>query len=160
MNKKIWCDGSATIYGEKLGGSGIYVKNEDGSEEMYSLGWRNTKTGRAELHALLFSLSLLKNEDIRVEYYFDSEYVELGVRKRVWEWEKFGWINTGGKVKNKDLWEKIVKRIRELYRIEFIYYHVRGHQDNPDDEESWGNTIADYLADYRKQEKYYDDIQQ
>lgn len=156
-SKKIWCDGSATLSGDRKGGSGVYIRNDDGTEEMYSIGWINTKTGRAELHALLLALQHLKNEKIRVDFYFDSEYVRLGVKERVWNWKRANWYNTAGRVKNRDLWEKIIKRIEYLPQVIFHYHHIKGHQDNLDDEIVEGNNIADYLANYKTQEKYYDD---
>ena len=93
---KIWTDGSAIVTGDRLGGSGVYMKYGDGTERMFSKGWRNTKTGRAEIHALLIALSKLENEPSKVTFYMDSEYVQRSILVYMPNWLENNWMGAAG----------------------------------------------------------------
>lgn len=155
---KIWTDGSAVVTGEKLGGSGVYIKYSDGREVCLSKGWKNTKTGRAEIHAVLIALRRLENVPSRVTFYMDSEYVQKSVLEYMPNWIKNNWMGAAGPVKNRDLWEGVLKELDRLDRVLLQWVHVRGHQDNLDDEIVMGNNVADYLASYKNNTEFELDL--
>lgn len=155
---KIWTDGSAIVTGDGLGGSGVYMKYGDGTERMFSKGWRNTKTGRAEIHALLIALSKLENEPTKVTFYMDSEYVQKSILVYLPNWLKNNWMGAAGPVKNRDLWEKVLKEFERLDKVLMQWIHVKGHQANTEDEVVMGNNIADWLASYKNNHPHYEDL--
>lgn len=157
-NVKIWTDGSATIKEDRKGGSGVYMKWDDGLEVMLSKGWRYTKTGRAEIHAFLLALKHLDNKPTSATFYMDSEYVMKSVIEYMPAWLKNNWMGSAGPVKNKDLWLQVLNELDRTPEVLKTYVHVKGHQDRMDDETAFGNSIADYLANYKTQEKWEDDV--
>ena len=63
----------------------------------------------------------------------DSKYVLDGVEKYVRNWVKNGWkTSTGSDVKNKDIWEKILKGLDTVKKHGFVleYELVKGHSGN------------------------------
>lgn len=155
---KIWTDGSATIKDDKRGGSGVYMKWDDGLEVMLSKGWRNTKTGRAEIHSFLLALKQLDNEPISATFYMDSEYVMRSVIEYMPKWLENNWMGYAGPVKNRDLWLQVLNELDRTPKVLKTYVHVKGHQDRMDDETAFGNSVADHLANYKTQESWEDDI--
>lgn len=155
---KIWTDGSATIKEDRKGGSGVYMKWDDGLEVMLSKGWRYTKTGRAEIHAFLLALKHLDNEPTSATFYMDSEYVMKSVLEYMPAWLENNWMGSAGPVKNKDLWLQVLNELDRTSEVLKTYVHVKGHQDRMDDETAFGNSVADYLANYKTQEKWEDDV--
>lgn len=155
---KIWTDGSATIKEDRKGGSGVYMKWDDGLEVMLSKGWRYTKTGRAEIHAFLLALKQLDNEPTSATFYMDSEYVMKSVIEYMPAWLENNWMGSAGPVKNKDLWLQVLNELDRTSEVLKTYVHVKGHQDRMDDEAAFGNSVADYLANYKTQEKWEDDV--
>lgn len=155
---KIWTDGSATIKEDRKGGSGVYMKWDDGLEVMLSKGWRYTKTGRAEIHAFLLALKQLDNVPTSATFYMDSEYVMKSVIEYMPAWLENNWMGSAGPVKNKDLWLQVLNELDRTPKVLKAYVHVKGHQDRADGETAFGNSIADYLASYKTQEKWEDDV--
>ena len=155
---KIWTDGSATLKDNKLGGSGVYMVWDDGRELMLSKGWENTKTGRAEIHAFLMALEHLENEPTSATFYMDSEYVMKSVLEYMPSWLENNWMGYAGPVKNRDLWEKVLAELNRTEKVLKTYVHVKGHQDNLDNEIVFGNNVADHLASYKNQNGYELDI--
>lgn len=155
---KIWTDGSATIKEDRKGGSGVYMKWDDGLEVMLSKGWRYTKTGRAEIHAFLLALKYLDNKPTSATFYMDSEYVMKSVIEYMPAWLENNWMGSAGPVKNKDLWLQVLNELDRTSEVLKTYVHVKGHQDRMDDETAFGNSVADYLANYKTQEKWEDDV--
>jgi len=155
---KIWTDGSATVKDDRRGGSGVYMKWDDGVEVMLSKGWRNTKTGRAEIHAFLLALKQLRDEPISATFYMDSEYVMKSVIEYMPKWLENNWMGYAGPVKNKDLWLQVLKELDRTPKVLKSYVHVKGHQDRMDDETAFGNSVADHLANYKTQASWEDDM--
>ena len=158
-NGKCWTDGSATLRDDRKGGSGVYLKWDDGEEIMLSKGWRNTKTGRAEIHAFLLALKHLRNEPSSVTFYMDSEYVMRSVIEYMPKWLENNWMGSAGPVKNRDLWLEVLEELDRTPKVLKSYVHVKGHQDRVDDEIAFGNSVADHLASYKNQESWEDDFQ-
>lgn len=107
------------------GGYGAILMYKDLRKEI-SQGFRHTTNNRMELLAVIMGLKAIKNKEMPVCIYSDSQYVVNAVEKG---WLA-NWIKTdfkGGK-KNKDLWLEF-HRLSVGKSIKFIW--VRGHADNP-----------------------------
>ena len=163
-----YTDGSATVRGTKKGngGFGTYFPNFYGNPKAYSLGFRETKTGRMEIMALYYAISAFyynHTEPVLLTVYSDSEYVVKSFTEgRLRRWIKSDWTNTSGKVKNKDLWEKIVEALDGRKFLTLEMKHIRSHQvEKEKDHEkkkillqnphTIGNMMADKLASYKRQ---------
>ena len=166
MNKIIaYIDGSAVVRGASKGhgGFGTYFPDLNGSKAAFSLGFKETKTGRMEISALYYAITALENDfkgDLIV--YSDSEYVVKSfTENRLLKWIKNGWKNTSGEVKNQDLWKAIIKELRNRKDMKLEMRHIRSHQVEKEkdkdkkkqlmlDPNIIGNMMADRLADYKR----------
>lgn len=151
MKINVFTDGSAN-WKNGLGGSGCYILL--GDREIYlQQGWKNTKTGRSEIHALIIALEYLQQysfEDITI--YSDSMYVVNGVKLLPrWKLEKFY------DKKNKDLWGRVDLLLEHFTNLKIK--HIKGHQENKERWEVFGNSVADILADYKQFENYKIDVE-
>jgi len=91
-------------------------------ERELSGGEPETTNNRMELTAAIEGLKALK-EPCRVTLYSDSKYlIDAYEEGWVYGWEKSGW--RAGKVKNPDLWEKLLKLTR-THEVSFVW--VKGH---------------------------------
>ena len=91
-----------------------------------SQGFKHTTNNRMELWAIIAGLEEIKNKNIPVVVYSDSQYVVNSVTK--------GWLETwiktnfkGGK-KNPDLWKKYHALAKD-FSVRMVW--VKGHADNP-----------------------------
>jgi ribonuclease HI len=91
-----------------------------------SQGFKHTTNNRMELWAIIAGLEEIKNKNIPVVVYSDSQYVVNSVTK--------GWLETwmktnfkGGK-KNSDLWKKY-HALAKHFSVRMVW--VKGHADNP-----------------------------
>lgn len=107
-----------------------------GSEE-------ETTNNRMELKAVIVAFQLAVKLDKKmyeeIEVCSDSAYVVNAIEKSwITKWKLNDWqTSTGGNVKNKDLWIKLMKNLNDR-RIRFI--KVKGHSDDV------MNNKADKLA--------------
>ena len=91
-----------------------------------SQGYRRTTNNRMELLAVIEGLEIIKNREIPVVVYSDSQYVVNAVEK--------GWLatwiktNFKGDKKNPDLWKRYYNLSKE-FTIKFVW--VKGHANNP-----------------------------
>lgn len=162
-----YTDGSAVSTGKNKGkgGFGTYFPNFYGNKKGYSLGFKETKTGRMEVMALYYAISSLHvnhREPITLKVYSDSEYVVKSFTEgRLQRWIQAGWRNTSGIVKNKDLWEAIINALNQRTYLKFEIEHIRSHQVEKEKDPSKkklllqdphiiGNMMADGLADYKR----------
>ena len=91
-------------------------------EKEMSGGERETTNNRMELTAAIEGLSALK-EPCRVTLYSDSKYLVDAYKEGwVYAWEKAAF--RAGKVKNPDLWQRMLSLTR-MHEVEFVW--VRGH---------------------------------
>lgn len=171
-----YTDGSAVVRGENKGkgGYGVYFPNFYGRSLGLSMGFENTKTGRVEQMALLAAIEsfhINRQEEIVLEVYSDSQYVVKAFTDgRLKRWISNGWKNTTGNVKNRDLWEKILKALESRPFLTLDIKWIKGHQIDKEKDEARkeelrkdphiiGNAMADRLADrWRKQEKLKQDL--
>lgn len=100
-----------------------------------SKGYRRTTNNRMELLAVIEGMEIIKNRDIPLVVYSDSQYVVNAVEK--------GWLNNWiktnfkGDKKNPDLWKRYHK-LAQNFSIRFVW--VKGHANNPN------NNRCDELA--------------
>lgn len=97
-----------------------------------------TTNNEMELSAVKFGLEAL-NERCNVRVYSDSAYIVNAINQG-WldNWIKCGWVtSTNTAVKNQELWEAIVKLMKQ-HNVEFV--KVKGHAGNR------YNEMADELA--------------
>lgn len=160
-----YTDGSAVVSGENKGkgGLGVYFPNFNGRPRGVHRGFRNTKTGRVEIMALIYAIRSFNKNDTELttlKVYSDSQYVVKSfTEKRLEKWVLNGWRNTTGNVKNRDLWETLLNEIdvRKHFLtldIEWIKAHqIEKEKDAKLKEELKnnphiiGNAMADKLAD-------------
>jgi ribonuclease HI len=164
---KAYTDGSAVVVGKRkgAGGFGCYFPSFYGNKLAYSLGYEDTKTGRMEIMALLYAIESFyvnHKERVLLQVYSDSEYVVKSfTERRLQKWMLAGWTNTSGAVKNRDLWERVVKALNDRKYLQLQMIHIRSHQVEKEkdeekkkllmlDENIIGNMMADRLADYKR----------
>lgn len=99
-------------------------------------GVQASTNNRMEMMAVIAALSAL-NRPTWAMVYSDSRYVVDGC-KWVYGWAKKGWRTGEGKpVKNRDLWE-IMLKLMSLHHVEMRW--VKGHNGHPE------NELCDQLA--------------
>ncbi|HSW44480.1 MAG TPA: ribonuclease HI [Phycisphaerae bacterium] len=89
-----------------------------------------TTNNRMELTAAIEALKAIK-EPCQVDFYTDSQYVQLGMRDWLPKWKASGWRRGKKPVKNLDLWQTLDT---EASRHKITWHWVRGHSDNPENE--------------------------
>jgi ribonuclease HI len=107
------------------GGYGVVMMWGSKRKEL-SAGYRLTTNNRMELLAVISALEALKNKNIALTIFTDSQYVVKSVEQKWLD----NWIKTnfkGGK-KNKDLWLRYYDLSRN-FNVKFKW--VKGHADNP-----------------------------
>jgi len=156
--KRVICytDGSAN-WQNGLGGYGVYMKIEEGGilkkELFFNKGYSETKIGRMELRGMITALQKIKNKELTVFIYSDSQYVCNCINKGWMQtWERTGFKG----VKNVDLIKQYLEEFRK-FKFKPVVQHVRGHQTG-EHEHIVGNNIADMLANYKQFEEYEIDL--
>ncbi|MHA3044205.1 ribonuclease HI [Riemerella anatipestifer] len=128
MKIDIYTDGACSGNPGK-GGYGIIMRVSGlNYEKAFSQGFRKTTNNRMELLAVIVALEKLKNNENEVHIYTDSKYVADAINQK---W-LYGWIKKGfNKVKNPDLWQRLVP----LMRMHNPTFHwIKGHNGHPDNE--------------------------
>jgi ribonuclease HI len=122
----IYTDGACDPNPGTGGWAAILIKG--GHKKILTGGQRDTTNNRMELTAAIEALRAL-TQPCTVTLFTDSEYVRnaivLGWLKN---WIKKGWRNSGGPVKNRDLWEQLLEQIG---RHQIDWHWVRGHDSDP-----------------------------
>jgi ribonuclease HI len=122
----IYTDGACDPNPGTGGWAAILIK--DKHKKILTGGQRDTTNNRMELTAAIEALRAL-TQPCTVTLFTDSEYVRnaivLGWLKN---WIKKGWRNSGGPVKNRDLWEQLLEQIG---RHQIDWHWVRGHDSDP-----------------------------
>lgn len=137
---EIYTDGSCYPNDGTGRGGWSYVVTENNQEVDCDSGGENPSTNnRMELIAIIkameFCIEYVPHNNIII--YTDSMYCKNGYNSWMYKWKRYGWTNSGGEVKNRDLWEKMY----ELRGFELKW--VKGHAEN-----KW-NQKADELASYK-----------
>lgn len=113
-------------------------------EKEMSGGEPETTNNRMELTAAIEGLRALR-EPCKVTLYSDSKYlVDAYLEGWVYEWERTSFRN--GKVKNPDLWQKMLELTR-LHTVEFVW--VKGHNGHDYNErcDKLATAFADSFAE-------------
>jgi len=122
----IYTDGAC--YGNPgPGGWAALIIHPDGNERMLSGGEHATTNNRMELTAAMKALQGIP-ESRSVSVYTDSEYLRLGITEWLPEWKANDWKRKGGRLKNKDLWQKLDAIITGR-KIE--WHWLKGHAGHP-----------------------------
>ena len=133
------------------GGWGAILKYGEHMKEL-SGGEAVTTNNRMELTGVITALSALK-EPCYVNLYTDSQYIANAINEG-WlkKWVKCGWRRQGAKVKNVDLWEKLLL-LDEINDIKFVW--VKGHDGHEYNERCDKNAVecAENPTEYDKEEK-------
>lgn len=89
-----------------------------------------TTNNRMELRAAINAFQAL-NKPCRVRIHTDSQYLRQGITQWVYNWQRNGWKTANKKpVKNKDLWQALLKAIEpHEIRWEWVKGHA-GHAEN------------------------------
>jgi ribonuclease HI len=121
------------------GGYGLIVVTPSGRVTEYGGHDPATTNNRMELLGFYRGLQeifkMAKNEmgNRKIRVISDSKYVLDGAEKYVRNWARNDWkLSTGGDVKNKELWEKILKGLDEFKNLQFQFKYelVKGHAGN------------------------------
>lgn len=150
-------DGSCNVK-NRLGGCGALIQFKDNSQVLdeiqISLGFKGTTVSRMELRAIIETLKSITTKDkYSVIIVSDSEYTVNSINKRwVFRWEEESWQNR----KNKDLWSNFLKEYRKFPEHLLRFIHTRGHGKGIQCFRQ-GNSIADFLADYKQFNEYIND---
>lgn len=95
---------------------------------------KNTTNNKMEMIALINCLEyLLTNhyDNLPITIFVDSEYLRIGLTSWIIKWKKNNWKTaTGGKVKNKNLWEKLDLFYNGFSRLPEIV-HIDSHTGHP-----------------------------
>ncbi len=121
------------------GGYGVIVVTP--TEQVFEFGAHEPKTtnNRMELMGFyrglqeIFKLVRTKPGGKLIHFISDSKYVLEGASKSLRNWSRRDWkTQAGTDVKNRDIWEKILKGLDEFAHLHFKieYEHVLGHQGN------------------------------
>jgi len=125
------------------GGWGALMRFGNHEKEIYGYE-EETTNNRMELMAAIRSLETLSRE-CSVVLTTDSQYVRQGITEWMDGWKKRGWKTAAKKpVKNKDLWQRLDKAVKEH---EVDWQWVKGHSGHE------GNERADDLANRAMDEK-------
>lgn len=126
-NVEIFTDGACSG-NPGAGGYGAILRYKSVSKEI-SGGSPNTTNNRMELLAVIEALSLLK-EPCNVTLTTDSRYVADPISKGwLTSWVLKGWRK--GKIKNIDLWQRLVPLL-DTHKVTVVW--VKGHNGHPENE--------------------------
>lgn len=131
----IFTDGAAKGNPDGPGGYGVVLQYIDKNgmlhEKELSQGYIKTTNNRMELMAAIAGLEAL-NRPCLIDLYSDSKYL-IDAFNQGWiaDWIKNDWKRKAGPVKNRDLWERLLKAL-EPHKVNFIW--VKGHDGHPENE--------------------------
>ena len=142
--EQIYTDGACRGNPGRGGWGAILVYGK--FEREMSGGEPETTNNRMELTAAIRALSALR-ERCRVTLYSDSRYLVDAVNEKwVFAWRAKGWRNSGGEVKNIDLWEELLTLMTE-HEVTFVW--VKGH-DGHDYNERCDALATSYADSFLK----------
>ncbi len=135
MHVDLYSDGSSKG-NPGPGGYGTLLQYKDPKgvlhEREFSCGYKKTTNNRMELLGAIAGFEAL-NRPCSVDVYSDSQYMVKAFNEGwVRSWIRKGWKNSQNEpVKNKDLWERLLKA-KESHEVKFHW--VKGHVGHPQNE--------------------------
>lgn len=168
-----YTDGSACVRGTNKGKGGFaaFFPELENEPKLFSAGYLNTKTGRMEIMALIYSIRAINvNTKCTLKVYSDSEYVVKSfTEKRIYKWAANNWISYGNEIKNVDLWKKVLYELKLRPNLTIMLEHVKAHRLDKikcpnqrkyllQDKRIMGNYIADKFANYKRFDDYNTDL--
>lgn len=118
------------------GGYAAVIKDGDKLKKI-SAAEKNTTNNRMEMMAAVAALREIK-EPAEIKLVSDSTYLVKGMSSWIHGWMKKGWKTASGSpVKNKDLWEELLK-LAKPNKIKWEW--IKGHDGHPE------NELCDLLA--------------
>lgn len=136
MEVTLYTDGSARGNPDGPGGYGAVLHYVDGKGKLHvkelSAGYQKTTNNRMELMGVIAGLEAL-NRPCLVTVVSDSAYVVKAFNEHWLEsWVKKGWKRGKNEpVKNRDLWERLLKAM-EPHQVHYTW--VKGHAGHPENE--------------------------
>lgn len=136
MKVTIFTDGAARGNPDGPGGYGTILQYVDKTgtlhEREYSAGYKKTTNNRMELMAAIVGLEALR-KPCQVDLFSDSKYLtDAFNQKWIDSWQKKNWkTSSGSAVKNRELWERLLRAI-EPHSVSFHW--VKGHDGHPENE--------------------------
>ena len=136
MEVTLYTDGSARGNPDGPGGYGAVLHYVDGKGMLHvkelSAGYQKTTNNRMELMGVIAGLEAL-NRPCLVTVVSDSAYVVKAFNEHWLEsWVKKGWKRGKNEpVKNRDLWERLLKAM-EPHQVHYTW--VKGHAGHPENE--------------------------
>jgi ribonuclease HI len=124
----IYTDG-ACLGNPGPGGWAALLRSNGHEKELVGAASRTTNN-RMEMRAAINALNAL-NRPCVVTIHTDSQYLRQGITRWVKNWQRNGWKTASKKpVKNKDLWQALLKAIEpHEVRWEWVKGHA-GHEEN------------------------------
>lgn len=142
MKVRVFTDGACSG-NPGPGGWAAIILLDEGSQQISGFEL-NTTNNRMELKAVVEAIKVVKSiGQSTVDIYSDSAYVVNAIDQNwIKRWARNGWqTNSQTEVKNKDLWEELLKLIdRKHDRFKVNVIKVKGHSGNKN------NERADVLA--------------
>ena len=136
MSIKVYTDG-ACRGNPGPGGWGVYIINGNQTEELYA-GDPSTTNNKMEMQAAISALMHLKNANLSIDLYTDSNYLRQGITEWIYNWKKNKWRTSSKKpVANRELWIEL-DNLNSKMNVNWNW--VKGHAGDP------GNEKADELA--------------
>lgn len=141
MTIRISIDGACRRNGKPdcVASGGVFIAwySTDGEMQLgttsIAVSEKGSTNQRGEMLALLEALKYLNaldnNAPTEVQIITDSEYLFNTMTKRWFDsWQANNWIGaTGARVKNSDIWERIVDAYEACSRYDIVFYHIKGH---------------------------------
>lgn len=138
---RIFTDGAIYNHGEVGGWAAVILRDDDPVTRAIAGRELATTSNRMELQAVIEALEeaseIAPLAELEIELTSDSQYVVYGASRWLANWKKNNWKGAGGKVQNRDQWEKLDKFIQAGH---ITWHWVRGHNGNH------YNEICDKLA--------------
>lgn len=123
------CRGNGSI--DCLSTGAIYIVRDNELGEFRRAFEKPSTNQRGELHALILALEEAAHHlDDSIYIVSDSEYIVNCMNKEWYKnWMIKGWVTASNEpVKNRDLWEQVVKLMQEHFEnADIAFYHVKGH---------------------------------
>ena len=144
---KIYCDGGSRNGNgskENYGSVASLIKLNENSSDNYDniirKGFKDVTNNQMELLGFILPLSFLnktmKNENLKIIVYSDSQYLTKGINNWLPNWIKKNWKTASNNpVKNNELW-KIINYYLSKPNYNYEINWIKGHNGHPLNEEA------------------------